>query len=207
VAAGKKAHFYYDLGSPYSYLAAYRIDRVLRVAPVWQPVWIWPILAVAKREWRRPAGQVRERQAEIERRAAAYGMPPWRWSQKYLAGRELGVETEPINTLQAMRLATFAHRAGVGESFARRAFQLAFGEGHDLTRVGDELIAAAAACGLDADQARAAPEDPEIKQALRDATDAATARGVTGLPTVAVGDELFWGDDRLEEAAAASSAS
>jgi 2-hydroxychromene-2-carboxylate isomerase len=47
----------------------------------------------------------------------------------------------------------------------------------------------------------AAAADPEIKQALRDATDAAHGRGVFGVPTIAIGDRLFWGDDRLEEAA------
>ena len=41
------------------------------------------------------------------------------------------------------------------------------------------------------------------RDALRDATDEALRRGVTGVPTVAVGDELFWGDDRLEDAARA----
>jgi len=44
--------------------------------------------------------------------------------------------------------------------------------------------------------------EPEIKQTLRDATDAAYDRGVFGVPTIAIGDELFWGDDRLEDAAA-----
>src|ERR1700752_1559455 len=95
--------FYYDLGSPYSYLAAFRLDRVLPVAPSWQPVWIGPILAAAEREWRRPEDEVRQRHAEVEARAADYGMPPWRWPEKYLAGRELGMETEPINTLGVMR--------------------------------------------------------------------------------------------------------
>ncbi len=198
--------FYYDLASPYAYLAAFRLDRVLPVAPAWQPVWMGPILAAAGREWRRPAEEARQRQAEVERRAAAYGVPPWRWPQKYLDGREHGVDMEPINTLAVMRLATFAKQAGVGEEFARRAYHLAFGEGHDLTIVDERVIAAAASCGLDAGDARAAIDDPQIKQALRDATEAASARGVAGMPTVAVGHELFWGDDQLEEAAAILSA-
>lgn len=203
---GEQSVFYYDLASPYSYLAAFRLDRVLPIAPVWQPVWLPPILAAAGREWRRPAAEARERQAGVEQRAVAYGMPPWRWPVKYLAARELGEAIEPINTLAVMRLATFARRAGAGEAFARRAYHLAFGEGADLTTIGDDVIEAAVACGLDAGEARASTGDPQIKQALREATDAASARGVTGLPTVAVENQLFWGDDRLEEAAAAISA-
>ena len=47
-------------------------------------------------------------------------------------------------------------------------------------------------------------ERPEIKERLKSNTEQALARGVTGIPTVAIGDELFWGDDRLDEAAAAA---
>jgi len=202
---GEAPVFYFDLASPYSYLAAFRLARILPAAPVWQPVWMAPILAAAGREWRRPAEEVRERQAGIERRAAGYGMPPWRWPEPYLAGRRLGVEAPPINALAVMRLATYAHDAGVGEAFARRAYHLAFGEGHDITTVDERVIETAVACGLDEGAARAAPADPDVKQALREATDAVVARGVKGLPTVAVGDALFWGDDRLEDAAAALS--
>jgi 2-hydroxychromene-2-carboxylate isomerase len=206
VEADRQPVFYFDLASPYACLAAFRVEAVLAAAPIWRPVWMGPILAAAGRDWRRPAAEVRVRHGDVERRADAYGMPPWRWPQKYLASRELGVHAEPINTLDVMRLATLADAAGVGEEFARRAFHLAFGEGCDLTTVGDEVVAAAVACGLDAGDARAAPDDPEIKLALRHATDAATARGVTGMPTLAVGGELFWGDDRLEDAAAAVAA-
>jgi 2-hydroxychromene-2-carboxylate isomerase len=57
--------------------------------------------------------------------------------------------------------------------------------------------------GLDPDQVRAHVDDPDVKEAVKDATDAAIELGVFGIPTVQIGDELFWGDDRLEEAAAA----
>jgi 2-hydroxychromene-2-carboxylate isomerase len=64
------------------------------------------------------------------------------------------------------------------------------------------VFAAAAQAGLDRPVAELAVQDPAIKQALRDATDGAHARGVFGVPTIAIEDELFWGDDRLEDAAA-----
>ena len=48
-------------------------------------------------------------------------------------------------------------------------------------------------------------ETQSVKDKLRAATDEALALGLQGIPTVAVGDELFWGDDRLEEAARAAS--
>jgi len=62
---------------------------------------------------------------------------------------------------------------------------------------------AADAAGIDTREAEAAAGERWVKDELRAATDAAHSRGVFGVPTVAVGDELFWGDDRLEEAAAA----
>ena len=49
-----------------------------------------------------------------------------------------------------------------------------------------------------------ASNGPRSKERLKSNTEKALARGVTGIPTVAIGDELFWGDDRLDEAAAAA---
>ena len=69
------------------------------------------------------------------------------------------------------------------------------------------MLDAAEAAGLDRDAMAARLENPDIKARLRSYTDGAIARGVTGVPTVAVGDELFWGDDRLEDAAKALRAS
>jgi 2-hydroxychromene-2-carboxylate isomerase len=127
--------------------------------------------------------------AEIERRAGAYGLPPIRWPDRW-----------PSDYLYAMRVATFAFAVGRGREFSRRAFRDAFQRGRDLAIAGNVLDAAEHA-GLDRGDAEAAAQDPKIKQALRDATDAAHERGVFGVPTIAIGDRLFWGDDRLEEAA------
>jgi 2-hydroxychromene-2-carboxylate isomerase len=55
---------------------------------------------------------------------------------------------------------------------------------------------------LDRQQLEQGIDDPQIKRALREATEAAHELGVFGVPTIAIDDELFWGDDRLEDAAA-----
>jgi 2-hydroxychromene-2-carboxylate isomerase len=65
------------------------------------------------------------------------------------------------------------------------------------------VLEAAVAAGLVRDAMAARLENPEIKARLRSYTDEAIARGVTGVPTVAVGGALFWGDDLLEAAAGA----
>ena len=67
----------------------------------------------------------------------------------------------------------------------------------------DSVLIAAAACELHPNAVTRGIESRSVKDRLRAATDEAAARGVEGVPTVAVGDELFWGDDRLEDAAAA----
>lgn len=100
-----------------------------------------------------------------------------------------------------MRAAIYAHAAGRGREFALQAFRDAFTEGRDLS-IAANVLQSAERAGLDPGSVEAATQDPAIKQELRAATDSAHARGVFGVPTVAVGDELFWGDDRLEEAAA-----
>jgi 2-hydroxychromene-2-carboxylate isomerase len=127
---------------------------------------------------------------DIEERAARYGLPPIRWPDAW-----------PGDYLTAMRAATWADTQGAAKAYALAAGRRAFAHGRDLS-LPAEVLHAVVDAGLDARAAAAAVADPQIKLALREATDAAHARGVFGVPTVAVGDELFWGDDRLEEAAA-----
>jgi 2-hydroxychromene-2-carboxylate isomerase len=180
---------YFDVGSPFSYLAAERIERVLGVEPVWQPVLVGGLFKLAGRSsWAR--GDAQRRAAgmrDIEGRAARYGLPPVRWPDPW-----------PGDYLTAQRAAIWAGDAV--KAYALAAGRRAFVQGRDLS-LREEVLAAVADAGLDPEAA--ALDDPAVKLALREATEGAHARGVFGVPTVAVGDELFWGDDRLEAAAAA----
>ena len=67
----------------------------------------------------------------------------------------------------------------------------------------DNVLIAAAACELHPNAVLKGIETKGVKDRLRAATDEAFERGVRGVPTIAVGDELFYGDDHLEHAAAA----
>ena len=181
--------FYYDLGSPYAYLTAERINHVLGVVPVWQPILLGGIWQhTGGDSWARTTKR-EEGMAEIERRAEAYGLQPMRWPDPW-----------PTNTLTAMRVATYAQQGGRAVAFSLAAFRQAFAAGRDLS-VTDNVLVAAAACELHPRAVLKAIETRAVKDRLRENTDAAFARGVRGVPTIAVGDELFWGDDRLEEAA------
>ena len=103
-----------------------------------------------------------------------------------------------------MRAATFAKQTGRTVSFALAAFRQAFAAGRDLTDP-DNVLIAAAACELHPSAVAKAVGTEGVKGALREATDRAAERGVIGVPSLVVGDEVFWGDDRLEEAVAAAS--
>jgi 2-hydroxychromene-2-carboxylate isomerase len=193
VAATEQPTFYYDLGSPYSYLAAERIQHVLPVVPVWQPILLGGLWKeTGGRSW----GTTDEREdgmAEIERRAAEYGLMPVKWPEGW-----------PNNTLKAMRAAIFAQQTGRAVAYSLAAFRQAFAAGRDLSDV-DNVLIAAAACELHPNAVLKGIAMQSTKDRLREATRGAYERGVRGVPTVVVGDELFWGDDRLEDAAAALS--
>ena len=183
--------FYYDLGSPYAWLAAERIHHVLPETAVWQPILLGGI-------WQQSGGQSwgitdkrDEGMREIERRADEYGLLPVKWPDEW-----------PTNTLKAMRAAVFAQQAGRAVAYSLAAFRQAFAAGRDLADL-DNVLIAAAACELHPNAVLKGIELQSTKDRLKQATQDAYDRGVRGVPSVAVGDEVFWGDDRLEEAAAA----
>jgi 2-hydroxychromene-2-carboxylate isomerase len=189
--------FYFDLGSPYAYLTAERISGLFTEAgleqPEWQPVLLGGLFKHFDRDsWSKGPGRG-EGIAEIERRASAYGLPPIVWPEPW-----------PGNTLAAMRVATFAKQTGRTVSFALAAFRQAFAAGRDLTDTENVMIAAAA-CELHPKALLKAVQTEIVKNGLREATDEAARVGVFGVPSILVGDEVFWGDDRVEEAVEAAS--
>ena len=193
----ERATFYFDLGSPYAYLTAERISALFTEAaleqPEWQPILLGGLFRHFGRDsWANGPGRC-EGMAEVERRAAAYELPPIAWPEPW-----------PGNTLFAMRVATFAKQTGRTVSFALAAFRQAFAAGRDLTDP-DNVLVAAAACELHPKALLKVVETDVVKGALREATDRAAELGVRGVPSLVMGKEVFWGDDRLEEAVEAAS--
>jgi 2-hydroxychromene-2-carboxylate isomerase len=187
--------FFFDLGSPYAYLAAERVNAVFAEnggePPEWRPILLGGLFKRFGRDsWANGPGRT-QGMREIERRALAYGLPPIDWPQPF-----------PPNTLIAMRAATYAKEVGRAVAFSLAAFRQAFAAGRDLTDT-DNVLLAAAASELHPRAMLAAIERDSVKRTLRETTDRAGDLGVHGVPSVLVGDEVFWGDDRLEEAAAA----
>jgi 2-hydroxychromene-2-carboxylate isomerase len=186
--------FYFDLGSPYAWLAAERIHQVLPVPVSWQPILLGGIWQqTGGRSW--ATTQKRdEGMREVERRAERYGLLPVKWPDPW-----------PSNGLLAMRAAIFAQQAGRTVAFALAGFRQAFAGGKDLSDI-DNVLIAAAACELHPKAVLKGIELQSIKDRLRAATQEAYDRGVRGVPSVVVGEQVFWGDDRLDDVAAALAA-
>jgi 2-hydroxychromene-2-carboxylate isomerase len=197
LSAESRTVFYFDLGSPYAYLTAERISGVFSEAglaqPEWKPILLGGLFKRFDRDsWGNGPGRA-EGIAEVELRASQYGLPPIVWPDPF-----------PGDTLFAMRAATFAKQTGRTVSFALAAFRQAFAAGRDLTDP-DNVLIAAAACELHPRAVEKAAATDGVKGALREATDEAAELGVIGVPSLVVGGEVFWGDDRVEEAVAAAS--
>lgn len=137
-------------------------------------------------------GKLEYENLETRRYVARHGLNAFRFNPHF-----------PVNTLLIMRGLVAARRAGVGEAYLEAVLAAMWeaGEKMDDPEVVARVLTAA---GLPAAELLAATQDPEVKAELVANTEAAVARGVFGVPTFFVGDEMFFGKDRLgqvEEAA------
>jgi 2-hydroxychromene-2-carboxylate isomerase len=179
--ADSEAVFYYDLGSPESYLVAERVGAALPVVAVWEPV-------LAARLDGPPADPDR---VAIERIAATRGLQPVRWPS-----------TWPPDTHMAMLTATYAKRVGRAVAFSLAAFRQAYAGGRDLSDR-DTVLIAAAACEMHPAAVLKGIELRSVTEALDTAIARARAAGVKRTPAIQVGDRLFVGDTGLDDAVGA----
>ncbi|MEO1776039.1 MAG: 2-hydroxychromene-2-carboxylate isomerase [Pseudomonadota bacterium] len=188
-----KLEIWFEFASTYSYLTICRAEPLLRRAGIdwaWRPFLLGPIFRDRGMEtspflldpvrgaymWR-----------DVERRANRLGLP----------FRRPGIF--PMNGLRAARIMTAALEEPWCGAFAQAVYVAQFGRGEDISDDG-VLGAALEGCGVDPGHWVALAAHEETKTRLRTATDEARAKGVFGAPSFTVGDELFWGDDRLEDA-------
>jgi 2-hydroxychromene-2-carboxylate isomerase len=192
--------FWYEFASNYSWLAAVRIEDLARKAGhevIWRPFLLGPIFRA--QGWNSSPFNLfpakgRHMRRDMERIAEARGLPLV-WPEVF-----------PANGLLAARLAVVGERHGFVAAFSRAVFAAEFEEGRDIS---DRTLLAGilTSLGLDADAMLEEAGSPETKAALVARTEEATARGIFGAPSLFTPDgELFWGDDRLEQAIAWTSA-
>jgi 2-hydroxychromene-2-carboxylate isomerase len=182
--------FHFGAMSPYSWFAAERIGLLIPDAQ-WRPVFTGGLFrATGRSTWglsdRREAGI-----ADCEARARLHGLGPMVWPDGW-----------PSSDVLVARALVVADRHGLLEPFALAAMRAQFRDGEGLDDP-DVLKRAASEVGLDAADLIEAASRPATKDSLRSRNDEAVALGVFGVPTVVVGDQLFWGDDRLMQAAEA----
>jgi 2-hydroxychromene-2-carboxylate isomerase len=188
--------FWYEFASPYSWLAAERIEALAAAADVelrWRPFLLGPIF-VAQGWQSSPFNLYPAKGAnmwrDIERQCELMDLPP-----------PTRPEPFPQNSLLAARVAA-AMPDATRPAFSRAVYRAEFSQGGliaDRAVIGEMLRDR----GLDAEATLAAAESAQNKAALRTATEEAGARGIYGAPSfVTPSGELFWGNDRLEQALA-----
>jgi 2-hydroxychromene-2-carboxylate isomerase len=186
--------FWYEFASTYSYPAALRIAALANRAGVavrWRPFLLGPIFSA--QGWTDSPFNIyptkgRYMWRDLERICETEGLPLMLPPVRF-----------PQNGLKAARLALVGETAGWIADFTRAVYTANFAEQKDIS---DETVLTAilAKLGVDAVAAFAAANASENKEKLKNQTDEAMSRGLFGAPSFTVGNELFWGNDRLEQA-------
>jgi 2-hydroxychromene-2-carboxylate isomerase len=205
-----KLEFFFDCSSPWTYLAFHRVQPIIRETGAiieWRPILVGGVFNEVNQE-------VYERRAQIpDNLAAGPDSGPGRKAGYYfkdladwarLTGLEIGQpEVFPVNSVKAMRGCLVAAESGRGVEFATAVFSAYWGGLKDISQ--DIVLRdVALSVGLDADATLGMLSSTEHKQRLRDNTDELIDRGGFGSPTMFVdGDDMYFGNDRLELVAAA----
>ena len=188
----QKIEFWFEFASTYSYLSVLRIEDMAArhdVQIVWRPFLLGPIFAA--QGWTsspfnlfpvKGAYMWRDMERLCSERGAAFVRPA----------------VFPQNGLWAARVAQLALTRPEGPEFCKAVYTAQFADGRDIGKP-DTIAKALAACGLPASLLEEAGS-PANKAALKASTEEAVAKGLFGAPSFLARGEVFWGDDRLEQA-------
>jgi 2-hydroxychromene-2-carboxylate isomerase len=185
--------FYFDFSSPYGYLGAQRIDalaakhgrtvdwRPMLLGAVFKQIGTAPLVAIPLK------GDYSTN--DMKRSARFHGIANFRIPSKF-----------PISTLAAARIVLWQKAIDPARAtrIAKALFRAYWVDDLDISAP-ENAVAVAAKEGVDAAAARAAIDDPAIKETLKREVDGAIARGVFGSPYVFVDGEPFWGLDRFDQ--------
>ncbi|WP_298935287.1 2-hydroxychromene-2-carboxylate isomerase [uncultured Ruegeria sp.] len=189
---GPVVQFWFEFASTYSYLSAMRINRLASAKGVtveWQPFLLGPIFA--DQGWNTSPFNL----------YPAKGRYMWRDMQRLCATRNLPLSRPdpfPQNSIKAARLALAIESMDQRAEFVRAVYRSEFGDGRDISDA-DVLHECLKTAKLPADTLDRT-QDPDIKNALFEQSARAKEYGLFGAPSFLAGEELFWGDDRLEDA-------
>ncbi len=185
-----RLEFYFDYGSPYSYLADTQLAALAERSGAeisYRPMLLGGVFKATGNH--SPAVET----VESKRHYNAIDMR--RWVEHYGAAFQPN-PFFPINTLQLMRTCVAAQREGVFEPFHRAIYPAFWAEARDMGDR-DEVAHVLEQAGVEAKPLFERAAGLEVKQELRATTDEAVERGVFGAPTFFVDDEMFFGADHL----------
>jgi 2-hydroxychromene-2-carboxylate isomerase len=191
-SAVAKIEFWIEYASTYSWLSVARIGKMADAHGVeidWQPFWLFPVREAQGLTAPFPEGSARAQYMwrDLERRARSLGVTYRR------------PEVYPFKSMPVARVGMVAREEGWCREFTEAAFRLHWTKGV-LMGTPENLAGALAAAGQDAARVEKRASSEELKEALKEQTPRALQRGIFGAPSFVVGEELFWGDDRLEAA-------
>ncbi len=182
--------FFYDVGSPYSYLAASRVEALAerhQAVLAWRPFLLGGVFKSLSLT--APAAQ-----APAKARYMLTDLT--RWAERLEVPFRLNPQF-PVNTLTAMRMIVAGEERGNQMPLMRRFFRAMWAEGLDLADP-EVLVRLADEAGVPGRPLLERAGAGHVKDRLRAITEEAVSRGAFGAPTIFVGDEMFFGNDRLD---------
>ena len=189
----RRVDVYFDCSSPWTYLAFHAIQPLAREVGAeiaWKPILVGGVFNAVNQT-------VYESRARPNPRKQAYMLQDLQaWARLYGLRIVFPPAVFPVNSVKCMRVAFHALDEGKLVPYATAAFEAYFGEDRDIAR-DDVLSDIAARAGLDAGRLLAATAGDDARQRLRVNTDELIARGGFGSPSLFVGEEMFFGNDRL----------
>ena len=182
--------FFFDPVSPYAWLAGTRLDEI--EAATGENIVVRPILfaGLLKAHGHQGPAEIPAKRRyifrDVMRRASEYGL------------QLVGPPTHPFNPLKALRIATAIEAETQRRAFAVNVMNAAWSAGQDLN---DDAVLnnIAEEVGLGSNWWRKAVDDVDVKKQLIMATQQAIDSDIFGVPTFRAGDELFWGDDSIDD--------
>lgn len=190
----EKLDFFFFYGSIHTYLSVMRIEGLARAAGIsvaWHPFNLREILVQQNNTaFARNPVRLAYNWRDIERRAQRLGIP--------FQGRP----PYPVDPdLLALRVGAVAASQGWCADYTKATFRAWFLD-RKPPGAAEHVADILSALGRPAHEVFVEAQSPAADTLIKDATDAARSRGIFGSPTFAVGSEIFWGDDRLEDAVA-----
>jgi 2-hydroxychromene-2-carboxylate isomerase len=186
--------FYFDFSSPYGYLASEKIETLAARHGRnvdWHPIMLGVIF---KQTGAAPLTMIPLKgeysRRDMARSARFHGVAAFRMPSKF-----------PIPSQAPARIVLWQKQRdpALAADLIHAFYRAFFVEDIDISAP-DNAVAIAAKCGVDPTAARAAIDDPAVKDALKAENEKAIARGVFGSPFIVVDEEPFWGLDRLDQA-------